>query len=205
MSEQASRIRRLIDQAREGDDAARDELFGACRNYVAIVARTQAESWLRAKVDASDIVQQSLLDAHKGFARFEGREEGEWLAWLKQIVTHNTQDLVRKYRTAKRATGREARDHGDSQGFSLIDNLPEDVPTPSQALMAHERELQLADALAQLSADHQEVIHLRSLQRLPFEEVAERMGRSRPATQMLWMRAIEKLEALLTSADQSRH
>lgn len=202
MASDPSRIRLLITAARAGDDRARDDLFRACRNYMAVIARTQVESWLRVKVDASDIVQQSLLDAHRGFGGFDGSEEGEWLAWLKQIVTHNTQDMVRKYRTAKRAAGREADFGPDSQGFSLIDALPQDVPTPSQALMAHERELQLADALSQLSEDHQEVIHLRSLQRLPFEEVAERMGRSRPATQMLWMRAVQRLEGLLAAVEE---
>jgi len=55
----------------------------------------------------------------------------------------------------------------------------------------------VADALARLSPDHREVIMLRNLQRLPFQDVAERMGRSRPATQMLWMRAIQKLQEIL--------
>ena len=58
-------------------------------------------------------------------------------------------------------------------------------------------DIELADAISRLSADHQEVIMLRNLQHLPFDEVAERMGRSRPAVQMLWMRAIRKLEELM--------
>ena len=52
-------------------------------------------------------------------------------------------------------------------------------------------------ALEQLPPDYQEVVVLRNLQRLPFNEVAERMQRSRPATQMLWMRAIRKLQEAL--------
>ena len=55
----------------------------------------------------------------------------------------------------------------------------------------------MADALAQLPDDHREVIVLRNLQRLPFDAVAQRMGRSRPAVQMLWMRAIRKLQHTL--------
>jgi RNA polymerase sigma-70 factor (ECF subfamily) len=62
-------------------------------------------------------------------------------------------------------------------------------------LVRHEIELQLADAIAALSDDYQEVIVLRNLERLPFDEVARRMGRSRPAVQMLWMRAIRALQA----------
>ncbi len=69
--------------------------------------------------------------------------------------------------------------------------------TPSQAFLRKERELELADALARLSPDHREVILLRNLQRLPFDEVARRMDRSRPAAQMLWMRAMSKLQEAL--------
>jgi RNA polymerase sigma-70 factor, ECF subfamily len=58
-------------------------------------------------------------------------------------------------------------------------------------------ELRVTAALAELPADYQEVIVLRNLQRLPFNEVAERMERSRPAVQMLWMRAIKKLQEAL--------
>ena len=55
--------------------------------------------------------------------------------------------------------------------------------------------------MAQLPADYQEVIVLRNLQRLPFNEVAERMERSRPAVQMLWMRAIKKLQEAMGDKD----
>jgi RNA polymerase sigma-70 factor (ECF subfamily) len=54
-----------------------------------------------------------------------------------------------------------------------------------------------------LTPDHREVIILRNLQRLPFEEVARRLGRSRPATQMLWMRALQKLQEALTPLNDS--
>jgi len=198
MSEQPSRIRNLIELAREGDTNARDELFQACRSYVSVVARTQVESWMRTKVDASDLVQQTLLEAHQAFDDFEGAEEGEWLAWLRQILSHNTHDFIRRFRTAKRAAQKEVfidQPRGDqSKGFDLSAALP----TASQILMQHEEQLELADALTQLSEDHQEVIQLRNLQRLPFDEVAERMGRTRPATQMLWTRAIKKLQEVLS-------
>ena len=75
--------------------------------------------------------------------------------------------------------------------------------SPSEMLMRKEQELLVADALARLSPDHREVILLRNLQRLPFQEVAERMGRSRPAVQMLWMRAIGKLQEELAGGDLS--
>ena len=70
-------------------------------------------------------------------------------------------------------------------------------PTPSQEFLQLDTELRVTAALSELPEDYQEVILLRNLQRLPFGEVAERMNRSRPAVQMLWMRAIRKLQSSL--------
>ncbi len=200
-SGQNSVLRDLLARAREGDAAAREDLFQRCRQYVHLLARTQVETWMRAKVDASDLVQQTLLEAHRGFQEFRGESEGEWLAWLRIILTHNAQDFVRRYRqTDKRAVNREVSLDAPFPGLSgsfRREPMDRDDQTPSQLLSRQEQEIALANAIGQLSADHQEVIVLRNLQRLPFEEVATRMNRSRPATQMLWMRAIKRLEELL--------
>ena len=86
----------------------RDRLFELCRSYLGFVARSQVESWLRVKVDASDLVQETMLEAYRDFDRFEGRSEQEWLAWLRKILAHNAADFVRHYRgTAKRQARRE--------------------------------------------------------------------------------------------------
>ncbi len=98
----------LLQRSRAGDTAAREELFTKCRNYVNLVARAQVESWMRTKIDASDLVQQTLLEAHRGFDDFCGTTEAEWLAWLRQILSHNTQDFIRRYKSAdKRDVNRE--------------------------------------------------------------------------------------------------
>lgn len=195
-----SPIADLLDQARAGDAAARERLFATCRSYVQLVARAQVESWLRAKVDASDLVQQTLLDAHRGFDGFRGGSEGEWLAWLRRILQHNAVDFVRHYRcTDKRQAGREIAIGRPNPEDSYVRGIEPSDPgdSPSEAFLRHERELEVAEAIAELSPDHQEVILLRNLQRLPFDEIAERMDRSRPAVQMLWMRALQKLEEKL--------
>ena len=197
-------VSELIEKARLGDDAMRDRLFEACRNYLAVVARAQVGSWLRAKADASDLVQQTMLEAHRDFDRFRGGSEAEWLAWLRKILAHNAADFVRRYAgTAKRAVGREItidRCNDRSTYLGRLEPVARDE-TPSKQMAQLDRQFQVADALSELSADHQEVIMLRNLQRLPFDEIADRMDRSRPAVQMLWMRAIKKLEKTLSSTD----
>lgn len=192
----------LLARAKSGDERSRQLLFEHCRDYVSVLARARVESWMRRKIDASDIVQQTLLDAVQGLERFEGSTEQEWLAWLRQVLAHNVQDFIRRYRTAKRAASRElpiGTSADDSQVPPLVVELADSLASPSQLLIQHERELALVQALCRLSPDHREVIELRNLQRLPFDVVAERMGRTRPAVQMLWTRAIKKLEELLRS------
>ncbi len=189
-------VAELIELARGGDAGSRDRLFEMCRNYLAIVARSQVETWLRVKVDASDLVQQTMLEAHRDFERFEGGSEQEWLAWLRGILKHNAADFVRQYRgTAKRQARREVRfrDPADSRSPGAPEPAADDA-TPSQEFLQLDNELRVTAAVAELSLDYREVIVLRNLQRLSFNEVAERMGRSRPAVQMLWMRAIKKLQ-----------
>lgn len=193
-------VTELIRKARQGNTDCRDRLFAMCRSYLGFVARAQVESWLRVKVDASDVVQQTLLEAHRDFERFQGESEKEWLGWLRKILAHNVADFVRHYRgTAKRQTRREVPIRGPSE-TSHFRGAPEPASpgaTPSQEFLRLDNELRVAAAMAELPPDYQEVIVLRNLQRLPFAEVAEQMNRSRPATQMLWMRAIRKLQEAL--------
>jgi RNA polymerase sigma-70 factor, ECF subfamily len=197
-SPQESVVIRLLAQARGGDTAARDELFARCRSYVNLVARAQVESWMRTRTDASDLVQQTLLEAHCGFDEFRGQTEAEWLAWLKKILSHNVHDFVRTQKADKRDVRKEARlQTTGADGESFQFEPSGDEPTPSAILVGLEEQLELADAIAQLPEDYQQIILLRNLQRLPFDEIALRMDRSRPAAQMLWTRAIKKLEEVL--------
>ena len=94
-------LEQLIERAQSGDMDARNTLFEKCRNYIGFLARSHVESWIQAKVDSSDLVQQTLLEAHTGFEKFQGQSEGEWLAWLKQILRHNATDYVRRFGAAK--------------------------------------------------------------------------------------------------------
>jgi RNA polymerase sigma-70 factor, ECF subfamily len=200
-----TKVSELIAQARNGDAECRERLFALCRPFLGFVARSEVETWLRRKVDASDLVQETMLEAYRDFDRFQGGTEQEWLAWLKRILAHNAADFVRRYHgTAKREAGREVsfRDPNDS----LSPGAPEPAAqqaTPSREFFEIETELRVTAALAELPPDYQEVIVLRNLQRLPFNEVADRMNRTRPAVQMLWTRAIKKLQE--TMGDEFNH
>ena len=188
-----------LERARQGDAGARDQLFAATRSFVATAARFHLQRRLQAKVDASDIVQQSLLEAHRGFEKFSGHSPGEWLAWLKRIVAHNALDAAKAYRgTAKRDAGREVPLAGNEDASAGWHVTPVDqAASPSMQVARGEQDLIVAAALDALPEDHREVLLLRNMERLPFEEVGRRMGRSAGACRMLWMRAIANLRDTL--------
>lgn len=200
-----SQIANWLELAQRGDAVARDQLFGACRSFVTVAARVHLQRRLQSKVDASDLAQQSLLEAHRGFDRFAGQSPQEWFGWLKQIVAHNAADVAKQYRgTAKRDAGREVPLMADTSASAAWDHTPADRgPSPSQVVVGMEQELLMATAIEQLPDDYREVLTLRHLERLPFNEVAERMGRSRGACQMLWLRAMEQLKTQLSQQSLS--
>jgi RNA polymerase sigma-70 factor (ECF subfamily) len=194
----APSLGQLIIRARAGDERALSEVFQQCHGYVAVLARANLESWLRAKVDASDLAQQTMLEAYRAFREFRGQTSGEWLAWLRAILRHNAAEYVRHYHgAAKRNAGREVPIvAGGSERFGVFEPC-DSKATPSAVAVQREEALRLADAISSLPPDYQDVIMLRHGQRLPFDEIARRMSRSRPAVQMLWLRAVRKLQASL--------
>ena len=197
-----SPVAALLERTRAGDEQARNELFERCRAYVGLVARAQIESWLQAKVDHSDLVQQTLLEAHRGLDHFRGTTDGEWLGWLKRIVQTNAADFVRRYgKAGKRRVAREvsldARRPGDSEGPARDPSDP--GQTPSQIVLRREEELEISQAVSQLSPDYQEVIILRQPGAFALRRNRRALGRSRPAVQMLWMRAIRRLQEIVAT------
>jgi RNA polymerase sigma-70 factor (ECF subfamily) len=68
------------------------------RGYLKTLAETRLGAKLHGKLDASDIVQQSMLQAFQAWNQYRGTTEGERLAWLRQIVTRNVLHALRDYR-----------------------------------------------------------------------------------------------------------
>jgi RNA polymerase sigma-70 factor, ECF subfamily len=192
----------LVDEARQGDVSSIGVLLQQYRNYLMVLASTQLETRLQPRVSPSDVVQETMLRAHKNFGQFRGASEAELLGWLRQILVNNLAKFVEQHMlAARRDVRREVSIERlgkalEQSTVQLAALLPAESKSPSMAVQQREEAVQLADRLAQLPADYRDVLMLRNLQSLPFEEVAERMGRSVGATRMLWLRAIERLRAV---------
>jgi RNA polymerase sigma-70 factor (ECF subfamily) len=190
----------LLRQAQGGDSATLGQLLELYRRYLALLARVQIGQRLQGKVDASDLVQETFLEAHRNFGRFRGTSEGQLVSWLRQILAAKLADLVRRYLGTQGRDVRLEQEIEDGFGHSsvLLDRgLAAAQPSPSEQVARREQAVLLADALAELPADYREVIVLRHLEGLTFPEVARRMERSLDSVEKLWMRGLARLRQVL--------
>lgn len=191
----ASSVAKCIRLAREGQSDALAQILDAYRNYLRLIAATCFARQLRGKADPSDVVQDALVKVHENFHQFRGATERELLAWMRTILARLLTDLHRRFRGAERQVGREQslEDVVDRSSLALDGLLANRHDSPSSRARQREQSVLLADALARLGPDDREVITLRNLLELEWEEVARRMGRSADAVRMLWTRAVRHL------------
>jgi RNA polymerase sigma-70 factor, ECF subfamily len=189
----------LIVAARQAQAGALDHLLVLYTNYLKLVARTSIDAALRAKADPSDVVQETLIKAHAAFEQFQGATEAELVTWLRQILAHNIADLARRYQAGSRRVSLEVPlEEAIRASADALDNfVAGEESSPSQAFQRRETAVVVADALATLSADHREVIILRSIEELDWPEIAQRIGRTPDAARVLWTRALKQLKPRL--------
>jgi RNA polymerase sigma-70 factor (ECF subfamily) len=199
----------LLDRARHGSKSSLGALLQQYRNYLVVLASMQIERRLQPRVSPSDVVQETMLRAHKNFAQFRGTTEQELLAWLRQILVNNLATFVEQHmlaarRDVRREISMERIGAALEQSTILLAALiPATTKSPSMAVQQREEAVVLADRLAQLPEDYREVLVLRNMKGLAFEEIAQRIDRSVGATRMLWLRAIEKLRSVYRKEESS--
>lgn len=190
----------LLDEARRGDSIALGRLLEAYRQYLTLLARLQIDRTLRVKLDASDVVQETFLEAHRDFNGFRGLSVGELVAWLRQILVRNLANQVRHYRGTKRRDIRLEQSIGaavDQSSEHLSAYVTAAIASPSHDAARCESAVILANALSRLPADYRDVLILRNLEELSFPEVAARMDRSLDSVKKLWVRGLAQLRRLL--------
>jgi len=190
----------LLGRARGGDADSLGELLQWYANYLSILATTQLDRRLRRRVNPSDLVQETMLAAHRDFAAFRGVSQPEMLGWLRKILINT---MHRAFATHVKAGKRDIRrevsiDRISSQmeesACNLASMLPGNTASPSEPMRSRERAVDLANQLNELPSQYRDVIVFRVLQGLSFEEIAHRMDRSSGAVRMLWLRALDQFK-----------
>jgi RNA polymerase sigma-70 factor (ECF subfamily) len=206
MADSTTSLTHLLDALRRGDAAAQGKVLERYRPWLHLLARLEIGGRFHGKFDASDVVQQTLLEACRDLPQFRGGTEAELHAWLRQVLAHVLGHEFRRYTgTQKRDAAREVSLEQSLARSSqrLGELLAGSDASPSQQAERHEQEVVLAEVLGRLPDDYREVIVLRNLEGLSHEEVAKRMDRGVGAVRMLWVRALARVRKELDRAGVS--
>src|SRR5262245_21047543 len=162
------------------------------RQYLRLLAGLQLDVRLAAKLDPSDVVQETLLKAHQNLGQFRGQTDAELAGWLRQILANSLAEAARKFRTGWRDMDRELYlEVALEQSSARLEGwLAAESSSPGEQAERQEQLLRLAEALAQLPEDQRRAVELHHLKGIPVAEVAEQMGRNPGAVGSLLYRGL---------------
>jgi RNA polymerase sigma-70 factor (ECF subfamily) len=182
-------------QAREGSQSALGWALEAARTYLLLFANRALDDKLKAKVGASDLVQDTFADAQRDFGQFRGHTQAEFYAWLIGILSHRLANNVRHYRLTQ---GRNVDRELPQQAIeAAIARLREETATPGAAAVAREDQLRVQQALGRLSEPLRSVLVERTWQGASFTEIGASRNLSAEAARKLWARAVREMHKRL--------
>jgi RNA polymerase sigma-70 factor, ECF subfamily len=167
------------------------------RGYLLMLARLQMDACLQGVIDPSDVVQETLLRAHRQREQFRGQSDGERAAWLRQILARSMIDSLRKYGKESDRRDRSVELALEQSSCRLEALLAASTSSPSVKSEHHEALMRLADALARLPEDQHRAVELRHLQELPIAEIGRLMDRTTAAVGGLIQRGLRGLREML--------
>jgi RNA polymerase sigma-70 factor, ECF subfamily len=172
------------------------------RTYLGLLARLQLDSRLRDVLDPSDLVQQTLLRAHRNRDQCRGTTDEQRAAWLRAILARELAEAVRKVDRRKEDRRVSLEGALGESSARLEAWLQSDSTSPSGRVERQEQLLKLAEALARLSEDQRTALELHHLQGLPVQEVVQQMGRSPASVAGLLRRGLARLRVLLSEESE---
>ncbi len=189
----------LLQQARNGDGGSLGVLLRKYFRYLNSLSHGHLDDRIEIRVSASDIVQETLLEAHRDFSKFSGTSIEEFTGWLRRILFNNLATAIEKHVLADKRDVRKQRSLDQAVGDAdhskarLARYLQQDVTSPSTPMQRDESLDQLSFAINQLPPEYQQVIRMRHFDDLSFSQIAEKLDRNSGAVRMMWVRAVEKL------------
>lgn len=198
----AGRDAALLLEAQLGSNSSLGQLLQGYRDYLNLLADEELGSAIKVKASASDVVQDSFLEAKRDFGQFSGQSPEEFQAWLRRLLLNNVANVIRSYQgTEKRDISKEtSTSHCD---VSAIRPIAVESRTASSIVMKNELLDALQLAIKRLPGHYQDVIQWRNYDRASFEEIGKRMERSAEAARKLWVRAVELLQQELDATHEA--
>jgi RNA polymerase sigma-70 factor (ECF subfamily) len=171
--------------------------------HLRMLARLLLGRRLQGKLDAADLAQEALLEAHRTLANFRGGSDAELVGWLRQLLIHQVTHALRAFRQAKRAVAleRSLEDALEQSSARAEAWLAAEQSTPSERAHRNEMVVRLMTALEQLPPAQREAVTLHHLEGWAVADVARHQGATVSAVAGLLYRGIKQLQALLPQAE----
>jgi RNA polymerase sigma-70 factor (ECF subfamily) len=167
------------------------------RDYLRLLARLQLDPRMQAKLDPSDVVQQTLLKAHQKLEQFRGHTDGELAAWLRRILANTMTDAVRSLRVEVGVV-RSLQQSLEDSSARLESWLIARDESPEGQARRHEQTLAIASALARLPEDQRTAVEYHHLKEMSVAEIAKLMERTEASVAGLLRRGLKQLRQILT-------
>lgn len=202
-TQQNETVERFLQNARAGSLSSLGQLLQSHRDYLLVVADDELGSDLKVKVSASDVIQDSFLEAQRDFPQFQGTTAIEFQRWLRRLVLNNVANVVRGFRcTSQRDIARET--WLSLQGVVAEAGRGSRRDSSASSIVLRKELVDAVQVAIRKLPDHYEkVIRWRNEDRISFEEIGRRLGRSAGAAQQLWLRALEVLQHELDDINDS--
>ena len=198
----ADQTQTLLANARAGDDAAVNALLERHRESLRRMVGLRLDRRLAARVDASDVVQDVLLEASGRLADYLRDPAMPFHLWLRSMARDRIIDMHRRHRTAARRSVDAERplaspEYADRSSMDLAAQIRDQELTPAAENIRRELEQRFLTAIDQLDEDDRDIIVMRHYEQLGNSEVAQALGISQAAAGMRHLRALRKLRAIL--------
>lgn len=199
---QSRETQELLAEARGGDAEAIDRLLQRHRDALRRMVELRMDHAIARRVDASDIVQDVLIDAHRRLQEYLENPVMPFHLWLRHMAHDRLIDAHRRHRVAaRRSLDREqplvVGAAADRSSLDLIAGLVDRELTPAAAATWNELQRRFQQALEQLDPQDREIVLLRHFEYLSNGDAAEVLGLSEPAAGMRYLRAMRRLRAKL--------
>jgi RNA polymerase sigma-70 factor, ECF subfamily len=192
----------LLERVRQGDGEAINGLLERHRAAIRRMIDRRMDRAVQRRVDASDIVQDVLVEANRRLGDYLANPTMPFGLWLRHMARDRLIDAHRRHRVAgTRSVDKEvplvSGEAGDHSRADLAGQLADRELTPAAAATWHELERRFAAAVDQLEDADRQIVLLRHFEHLSTAEAAEVLGLSKPAAGMRYLRAMRRLRGLL--------
>jgi len=190
----------LLDRVADGRSSAVGTLLTRHEQRLRRMVQVRFDPRLAARLDPSDVVQETLAEAHRRLPDYAADRRIPFYPWLRGIAWDKLIEMTRRHITAeRRSVHREMPPmdlSGDSQQI-LAQQFVGQFASPSDEAIRREVRVRVQQAIAQLSSVDHEVIVLKHLEELSAKEIAAVLGISEEAIYSRYRRAVQRLHRLL--------